>query len=170
MRGVQLSVIEQGERMVPRMMGQNASDLLKRWCESKGVMVYTGIGVNAIEANGVVLENGTHIGADLASSTVEATIDLASVDTNNPDRDAHLRSPDFFDAKRFPTAKFVSTGIKSDKNGYVVTGDLTLHGWVYDIKTGEVQAYDEERAVFASVEERYASEMASLAASDNCAA
>jgi len=65
MRGVQLSVIEQGERMVPRMMGQNASDLLKRWCESKGVMVYTGTGVNAIEANGVVLENGTHIGADL---------------------------------------------------------------------------------------------------------
>jgi carbonic anhydrase len=49
-------------------------------------------------------------------------------------------------------------------------GDVTLHGWVYDIKTGEVQAYDEERAVFAPVEERYASEMASLATSDDCAA
>jgi carbonic anhydrase len=49
-------------------------------------------------------------------------------------------------------------------------GDVKLHGWVYDIKTGEVQAYDEERGVFASVEERYASEMASLATSDDCAA
>ena len=64
MRGVNLAVIEQGERMVPRMMGPNAGELLKRWCESKGVTVYTGIGVSAIESNGLVLENGTHIGAD----------------------------------------------------------------------------------------------------------
>ena len=49
-------------------------------------------------------------------------------------------------------------------------GDLTLHGWVYDIKTGEVQAYDEAENRFASVKERYASEMASLAVSDTCAA
>ena len=65
MRGVQLSVIEQGERMVPRMMGPHAAELLKRWCESKGVTVYTGVAVEAIEPNGVVLANGTHIGADL---------------------------------------------------------------------------------------------------------
>ncbi len=49
-------------------------------------------------------------------------------------------------------------------------GDLTLHGWVYDIKTGEVQAYDEQKNAFMPVEERYASEMASLAVSDTCAA
>jgi len=65
MRGVNLAVIEQGERMVPRMMGPNASEMLKSWCESKGVTVYTGVGVSTIEPNGVVLENGTHIGADL---------------------------------------------------------------------------------------------------------
>jgi len=65
MRGVQLAVIEQGDRMVPRMMAPNASELLKRWCESKGVSVYTGVGVDAIEPNGVILANGTHIGADL---------------------------------------------------------------------------------------------------------
>ncbi len=65
MRGVQLAVIEQGERMVPRMMGPNAAELLRRWCESKGVTVYTGVGVNAVEPNGVVLEDGTHVGADL---------------------------------------------------------------------------------------------------------
>lgn len=49
-------------------------------------------------------------------------------------------------------------------------GDVKLHGWVYDIKTGEVQAYDEEQKCFTSVKERYASEMASLAVSDTCAA
>ena len=49
-------------------------------------------------------------------------------------------------------------------------GDLTLHGWVYDIKTGEVQAYDEAEDRFTSVKERYASDMASLAVSDTCAA
>lgn len=65
MHGVQLAVIEQGERMVPRMMGPNAAELLKRWCESKGVAVHTGVGVEAIEPNGVMLDDGTHIGADL---------------------------------------------------------------------------------------------------------
>ena len=65
MRGVQLTVIEQGERMVPRMMGPQAGELLRRWCESKGVAVYTGMRVKAIESSGVLLENGTHIGADL---------------------------------------------------------------------------------------------------------
>ncbi|MEE4162999.1 MAG: carbonic anhydrase, partial [Woeseiaceae bacterium] len=49
-------------------------------------------------------------------------------------------------------------------------GDLKLHGWIYDIKTGEVQAYDEANNRFESVEHRYASEMAALAASDTCAA
>jgi NAD(P)H-nitrite reductase large subunit len=65
MRGVQLAVIEQGERMVPRMMGPNAAGLLKRWCESKGVTVHTGVRVDSIEPNGVMLGDGTHIGADL---------------------------------------------------------------------------------------------------------
>jgi NAD(P)H-nitrite reductase large subunit len=65
MRGVQLTVIEQGERMVPRMMGPQAGELLRRWCESKGVAVHTGMRVESIEPNGVLLENGTHIGSDL---------------------------------------------------------------------------------------------------------
>ncbi len=65
MRGVQLAVIEQGERMVPRMLGPNAAELLKRWCESKGVTVHTDARVGSIEPNGVVLGDGTHIGADL---------------------------------------------------------------------------------------------------------
>ena len=65
MRGVRLSVIEQGERMVPRMMGAQAGGLLKRWCEEKGVEVHTGVAVDRIESNGVHLADGTHIDADL---------------------------------------------------------------------------------------------------------
>jgi len=49
-------------------------------------------------------------------------------------------------------------------------GDLKLHGWIYDIKSGGVQAYDEATNKFESVEDRYASEMAALATSDTCAA
>ena len=65
MRGVRLSVIEQGDRMVPRMMGPQAGGLLKRWCEEKGLEVHTGVAVDRIEANGVHLADGTHIDADL---------------------------------------------------------------------------------------------------------
>ena len=49
-------------------------------------------------------------------------------------------------------------------------GDLQLHGWIYDIKTGEVHAYDAAKNTFEPVEVRYASEMAKLAVSDTCAA
>src|SRR5262249_12086095 len=55
-------------------------------------------------------------------------INTESVDTNNPKRDAHLRSPDFFNAKQFPVISFKSTGVKAVANGYEVTGDLTMHG------------------------------------------
>ncbi len=62
-------------------------------------------------------------------SRVQITIQTKSVNTNAKDRDEHLRGPDFFDVKQFPTATFVSTAVakKGDKT-YAVTGDLTLHG------------------------------------------
>jgi len=65
MRGVDLTVIEQGERMVPRMMGPQAGALLKRWCESKGVVVRTGVGVDEISETGVHMADGTVADADL---------------------------------------------------------------------------------------------------------
>ena len=49
-------------------------------------------------------------------------------------------------------------------------GDLVLHGWVYDIKTGDVNAFDEVTQKFIPVDERYAAAMAKLASADNCAA
>jgi polyisoprenoid-binding protein YceI len=64
--------------------------------------------------------------ADKCSFALE--IKAESVDTNNAKRDTHLKSPDFFNVKQFPTITFKSTSVKAIKDGYEVTGDLTLHG------------------------------------------
>ncbi len=66
---------------------------------------------------------------DPSASSVKVTIDMSSVDTNNAERDKHLRSAKFFDVKKFPTATFVSTSYQPlRKNRAVLTGNLTLHG------------------------------------------
>jgi polyisoprenoid-binding protein YceI len=63
------------------------------------------------------------------ASSVEAQIKAESVDTNSADRDKHLRSPDFFNAKQFPAIAFKSRSVKkADATSFEVTGDLTLHG------------------------------------------
>ena len=59
-------------------------------------------------------------------STVEAIIDLSSVDTRNNDRDNHLRSGDFFSVETTPKMTFGSTGLKQDGDKLVATGDLTI--------------------------------------------
>lgn len=60
---------------------------------------------------------------------ISVTIDTASVDSNHAERDKHLRGSDFFDVKKYPQAKFVSTGYKvTGENRGELSGDLTLHG------------------------------------------
>ena len=67
--------------------------------------------------------------SDLSKSSVEMTIEVASVDTRDEKRDAHLKSADFFDAAKFPTITFKSTKVVAGKDGAVtVTGDLTMRG------------------------------------------
>ncbi len=65
---------------------------------------------------------------DPAKSTFTLTIKVDSVDTANKARDEHLRQPDYFDTKQFPTIEFKSTGTKAVEGGYEVTGDFTMHG------------------------------------------
>jgi len=67
--------------------------------------------------------------AEPAKSNVEFTIQSASIDTGNTNRDEHLRSPDFFDVAKFPTITFKSTAVaKKSDTQFDVTGDLTMHG------------------------------------------
>jgi len=66
--------------------------------------------------------------ADLTRSSVEVTIQAASIDTREPKRDDHLRSADFFDVAQFPTLTFKSTKIDRKGDELAVHGDLTIHG------------------------------------------
>ena len=66
--------------------------------------------------------------ADVTKSSVEATIEVASISTRDEKRDGHLKSPDFFDAAKFPTITFKSTKVEKAGEGLKVTGDLTMHG------------------------------------------
>lgn len=67
--------------------------------------------------------------ADFTRNSVTATVDVASVDTNQEKRDEHLRTPDFFDTASHPAATFQSTSWeKTGPDTYAVTGDFSLHG------------------------------------------
>jgi polyisoprenoid-binding protein YceI len=73
--------------------------------------------------------SGTFVTAERPEdSHVEATVDLQSINTSSPDRDAHLRSADFFHVEEHPTLTYRSTGIRADGDVWIVDGDLTLHG------------------------------------------
>jgi polyisoprenoid-binding protein YceI len=66
---------------------------------------------------------------NLAASSIEAEIDVSSIDTRQEQRDAHLRSPDFFDAENFPSMTFRSTKLERVDDGhYRAAGELTIRG------------------------------------------
>ncbi len=71
---------------------------------------------------------------DPTKSTFALTIKADSVDTANAARDEHLRQPDYFDTKQFPTIEFKSTSVKVIEGGYEVTGDFKMHGTTKPIR------------------------------------
>jgi polyisoprenoid-binding protein YceI len=74
------------------------------------------------------LEGEVVTAADPLASTVTATIDLSSIDTNNAQRDDDLRSANFLEIETHPTMTYRSTGIRHSEDGFDVDGELTLHG------------------------------------------
>ena len=67
-------------------------------------------------------------GADITASAVNATIDAASIDTGNEQRNGHIRSADFFEVETHPTWTYRSTGVRTDGTDLVVDGELTIKG------------------------------------------
>lgn len=65
---------------------------------------------------------------DPLESSVTAKAEVASVNTNEPNRDQHLRTGDFFEAEKYPYIEFVSTGIRVENGDFKVDGDLTIKG------------------------------------------
>jgi polyisoprenoid-binding protein YceI len=87
------------------------------------------------------------VGPTVDEISVDATVDMASVNTNNDDRDAHVRNTDFFDVDKHPTMRFTSTGLNPDDAGETVklAGDLTINGTtkpiVLDVEFGGVEDF-----------------------------
>lgn len=79
---------------------------------------------------------------DVTKSKVEVSIDVKGINTKQPKRDDHLRSPDFFDVEKFPVITFKSTKIeKGEGSKLKVTGDLTMHGVTKSVTLdGEISA------------------------------
>jgi polyisoprenoid-binding protein YceI len=83
--------------------------------------------VSKVKGRFATYEGNLELDDDLTGSKVEVRIDTRSIDTGVADRDAHLRSADFFDAERFPALTFHSTRIeKWDDEHYRVLGELTI--------------------------------------------
>jgi polyisoprenoid-binding protein YceI len=86
------------------------------------------LGLSKVRGRFRVFDIFLDIGPATTDFEVVANIDLASIDTGNPDRDVHLRSTDFFNVDQHPTMTFRSTRIEPVADGYTMTGDLTLNG------------------------------------------
>jgi polyisoprenoid-binding protein YceI len=102
------------------------------------------MGIATVRGEFTEFEGTLEVGDDLSSAKAHGTVKVASVDTNEDQRDAHLRSPDFFNGDEHPELTFTSTAIEPvDEETFKITGDLTLHGITKPITlTAEVQGTD----------------------------
>ena len=92
------------------------------------------MGIATVRGEFTEFEGTLEIGEDLSSANAYGTVKAQSVDTNEPQRDDHLRSPDFFDAAQFPELRFESTSVEAlDDEEFRITGKLTIHGVTNDV-------------------------------------
>ncbi|HLL24088.1 MAG TPA: YceI family protein, partial [Kofleriaceae bacterium] len=89
---------------------------------------------------------------DISKSRVEATIDVASVDTNATQRDDHLRSADFFDVAKHPKITFISKEVRVGSDGRLhVIGDLTIRGTTRSVALDADPISDESKDPFGMI-------------------
>lgn len=87
------------------------------------------MGISTVRGEFTEFEGSLEMGETLADSKVRGKVKTASVDTNEDQRDGHLRSPDFFESETHPEMNFESTRIEQlDEDTYRITGDFTLRG------------------------------------------
>ncbi len=92
------------------------------------------MGIATVRGEFTEFEGTLELGDDLGSAKAYGTVKVQSVDTNEPQRDEHLRSADFFDAGQYPELRFDSTKIEAlDEEEFRITGDLTIHGVTNEI-------------------------------------
>ena len=84
--------------------------------------------ISNVEGRFNKFEGSMTAGKKLSDLKIETTIDINSVNTEDPDRDKHLKSADFFDVEKFPKMTFVSTAISGTENKLKITGNLTIKG------------------------------------------
>ena len=111
---------------------------------SKVAFAVKHMGIATVRGEFTEFEGTLEIGADLSTAKIYGTVKAESVDTNEPQRDAHLRSADFFDVAEYPELRFESTGIEAlDDEEFRITGQLTIHGVTNEIVLhAEVQGTD----------------------------
>jgi len=104
------------------------------------------LGIASVKGAFREFEGALVIGDDLAAATATGVVKVASVDTNEAQRDEHLRSPDFFDAATYPELTFASTAIRPvDDEVFEIDGEITLHGATKPITlTAEIQGFEQD--------------------------
>jgi polyisoprenoid-binding protein YceI len=102
------------------------------------------MGIATVRGEFTEFEGRLEIGEDLSSAKAYGTVQAKSVDTNEPQRDEHLGSPDFLDVAQYPELRFESTKIEAlDDEEFRITGQLTIHGVTNEIVLhAEVQGTD----------------------------
>ncbi len=92
------------------------------------------MGIATVRGEFGQFEGTLELGEDLSTAKAHGTVKVQSIDTSEPQRDDHLRSPDFFDAAQYPELRFESTSIEAlDDEEFRITGQLTIHGVTNEI-------------------------------------
>jgi polyisoprenoid-binding protein YceI len=87
------------------------------------------LGIATVRGSFGEFEGKLELGDDLSSAKITGSAKVDSIDTSEPQRDAHLKSPDFFDAENHPELTFTSTSIRElGGSSFEIVGDLTMHG------------------------------------------